>query len=350
METQPVVSPYPISEFLNWQSSGQLVISPKFQRRRVWKTKAQSYLIDTILKNMPIPPVYIRYIIDPAKGIITREVVDGQQRIGTIFDYIKGKIPILRTHNITYAGKVYSQLPEDIQRKYLSYKIGVSILEGVGDEEVLKIFARLNTYTVPLNKQELRNAQFFGEFKQTVYDIAFNHYAFWGNNNILSEYEIARMDDAQLVSQLIVTMLEGFRSTNDTALKKFYKEKDDEFPQSTMIIERFKKTIDMIGEIFGGKIAQTAFKRVPIFFSLFIFIYDAMYGLPDHLHHQLKFTRAERNSILRSLYKLSDIIQLSEPPKKYIRLQEASRRGTADPGRRSIRHKYLWDSIVDLIR
>ena len=350
METQPIVSPYPISEFVNWKNSNQLIISPKFQRRRVWKLKAQSYLIDTILKKMPIPPVYIRYIIDPAKGLIKREVVDGQQRIGTIFDYMQGKVQLLKTHNPTYAGKVYSQLPEEIQRQFLSYKLGVNMLEGISDEEVLRIFARLNTYTVPLVKQELRNAEYFGEFKQIVYDIAYKHHAFWSNNDILSEYDIARMDDAKLVSELIVTMLEGFTSTSDTPLNKVYKKYDDEFPGSNRITERFAKTIDMIGEIIGDKIPQTSFKRTPLFFSLFIFIYDAMYGIPNSVRPKLKFTKGERNSILKALFALSKILQSDEPPKKYIRLQEASRRGTADAGRRRVRHEYLWKSISDLTR
>jgi len=350
MEIQPVISPYPISEFLNWQASDQLVISPRFQRRRVWIPKAQSYLIDTILKQMPIPPVYIRFIIEPARHRTIREVVDGQQRIGTIFDFIKGKFTVLRTHNPEYAGMTYSELPEQTQIKFLSYKISVNMLEGVSDEDVLKIFARLNTYTVPLNKQELRNAESFGVFKQTVYDIAFNHLAFWRNNNILTDHEIARMADAELVSVLLLTMMDGFRDTKDKAIRKFYKDYDDEFAEAVELSSKFERTIDTIGEIFSNRLAQTPFRRVPLFFSLFAFIYDALFGLQGYSSPRLTFTRQEKDSICNALVNLGQIIQSQEPPEHYSQLIEATRRGTADIGKRRLRHQYIWESVSASIR
>jgi len=348
MDNQPIISPYPIGEFLNWETSQQLIISPKFQRRRVWKPQAQSYLIDSIIKKMPIPPVYIRYIIDPKKGRTTREVVDGQQRIGTIFDFIKGKFTMSRSHNKDYYGKTYAELPQDVQTQILSYKLNVSILEGVSDQEVLRVFARLNTYTVPLNKQELRNAQYFGEFKQTVYELGFRHYAWWVNNRILTDNEISRMYDAQLVSELFLTMLQGIRPTNDTQLKRIYEQYDAEFPEAGEYTERFDKTIDLIGEIFGSQLYNTAYKRVPLFFSLFIFIYDALYGIPLQDYPRIRFTKSERDFIYTALKKLSTIIQSNSPPKRYNELNEASRRGTANPDRRRIRHKYFWNEIKTL--
>lgn len=345
MENQPIITPYPISDFLNWETSQQLIISPKFQRRRVWKPQAQSYLIDSIVKKMPIPPVYLRYIIEPTKGRTTREVVDGQQRIGTIFDFIKGKLTISKSHNKQYFGKIYAELPTDVQTQFLSYKLNVCMLEGVSDEEVLRVFARLNTYTVPLNKQELRNAEYFGDFKQTAYELGFRHYAFWVNNRILTENEISRMNDAQLVSEMLLTMLQGIKPTNDAGLKKLYSLYDNDFPKSGQLTERFDKTIDTIGEIFGSQLTNTAYKRVPLFFSLFIFVYDALYGIPEQDHPRLRFTKTERNSIYKTLTELSKHIQSNNPPRKYIALNEASRRGTANPDRRRIRHKYFWDEV-----
>jgi len=349
MENQPVITPYPISEFLNWEASQQLVISPKFQRRRVWKPQAQSYLIDSIIKKMPIPPVYIRFIVDPKKGRTIREVVDGQQRIGTIFDFIKGNFTIMKSHNKEYYDKTYAELPTNIQTQFLTYKMNVSMIEGVSDEDVLRIFARLNTYTVPLNKQELRNAQYFGEFKQTVYELAFRHYAFWVNNRILTDSEISRMIEAQLVSELFLTMLQGIKPSHDTQLKKLYARYDVEFPELDEYTQRFNKTIDIIGEIFGSQLPNTAYKRIPLFFSLFIVIYDALYGLTGYDYPRIRFTKTERDSIYSVLLKLSRYIQSNTPPRKYIALNEACRRGTANPDRRMIRHKYFWNEIQSIL-
>lgn len=350
MEIQPVTSPYPVSDFLNWDASNQLVLSPRFQRRRVWLPKAQSYLIDTILKQMPIPPIFLRHIIDPVKRSTIREVVDGQQRIGTIFDFIRGKFTVLQTHNPDYGGLTYSELPENIQRGFLSYKLSVSILEGVSDEDVLKIFARLNTYTVPLNKQELRNADYFGAFKQTVYDTAFKHLAFWRNNNILTDYEIARMADAEFTSELLSTMMGGFRDTKDKALRNIYKDYDDEFPRGAELSTQFETTIDTIGGIFGSKFLETPYRRAPLFFSLFMFVYDALYGLPSWDSPRLNFSSQERASILSALTKLGEIMRLTEPPEHYLNLVEATRRGTADIGKRRTRHQYIWEAVRETLK
>jgi len=349
MYTQPVVTSYPISDFLHWQDSGQLQITPKFQRRQVWVPKARSCLIDTVLKRMPIPPLFVRLIIDPQKRRAIREVVDGQQRIRAIFDYIKGEFTVLRTHNPEFAGVTFGELPEETQGDFLSYKLAVSILEGVNDSDVLRIFGRLNTYTVPLNKQELRNAEFFGTFKQTVYDIAFKHLAFWRNNNILRDQDIARMGDAELVSELLVTMMDGFQSTKDRDLRRYYDKYDDDFPRAEKFSEQFERTIDTIGAIFDAHLAQTPFRRIPLFYSLFALIYDARFGLPGQSSPKLTFSKGERTSVLDALTKLAKVIQSKEPPEDYLPLIEATRRATADVGKRRLRHKYFWRGVMDAV-
>jgi hypothetical protein len=349
MYRQPIVTAYPISDFLHWKASGQLEITPRFQRRQVWVPKARSYLIDSILRQMPIPPLFIRLTIDPAKRSTIREVVDGQQRIRAIFDYIKGDFAVLKVHNPEFAGLPFGELPEEIQRNFLSYKLAVNLLEGVTDSEVLRIFARLNTYTVPLNKQELRNAEFFGAFKQTVYDIAFTHLAFWRNNNILRDQDIARMADAELVSELLVTMMDGFQTTKDSDLRRYYKTHDDSFPEAEKLSEQFEKTVDTIGGLFENRLAQMPFRRVPLFYSLFAFIYDALFGLPGESSPKLTFSKREKASILDALGRLGEIIQSREPPEDYLPLVEAARRGTADVGKRRLRHRYFWQSIKNAI-
>jgi len=303
-----------------------------------------------MLRQMPIPPLFIRLIIDPTKRRTVREVVDGQQRIRAIFDYIKGGFTVLQVHNAEFAGMTFGELPEEIQRDFLSYKLAVNVLEGVSDSDVLRIFARLNTYTVPLNKQELRNAEFFGAFKQTVYDIAFTHLAFWRNNNILRDQDIARMADAELVSELLVTMMDGFQTTKDSDLRRYYKNFDDSFPEADKFSNQFEKTIDIIGATFNGKLAQTPYRRVPLFYSLFALIYDALFGLPKESSPKITFTKQERTTILTALIKLGEIITSKEPPKDYLSLIEAARRGTADVGKRRLRHQYLWQTIKNAIK
>jgi uncharacterized protein with ParB-like and HNH nuclease domain len=80
---------YKISDFVNWQKNSELNLSPIFQRRAVWPKGAKSYLIDSVLRGLPIPPIILRELpaqVDTFKSV--REVVDGQQRIRTVLSFI----------------------------------------------------------------------------------------------------------------------------------------------------------------------------------------------------------------------------------------------------------------------
>jgi hypothetical protein len=274
-----------------------------------------------------------------------REIVDGQQRLRAILDYIEGKFCILRVHNPEFAGCTFADLPENIQREFLVYKLPVAVLEGVGDAEVLRIFARLNTYTIPLNKQEMRNAEFFGAFKQTVYDLAFEHLAFWRNNHILTDQNIARMSDAELTSELVVSMIDGIRTTKDKDLREYYKKFDDDFPAAGSVQQQFRQTMDTIGRVFGNSLAQTPFRRLPLFYSLFCVTFDGLVGLPHSSYPRLSFSKRECELVFKALSSLGAIIQSKKPPPEYSPLIEATRLSTADVGKRRLRHEHLWQAI-----
>ena len=163
---------YSINDFIEWDDRGQLEISPKFQRRSVWSPQAKSYLIDTILKDKPLPEIFIRATTDPKTKKTTREIVDGQQRIRTILSFVKDGFRISKVHNEEFGGMLYSELPDEVQGEFLKYELSVDLLLDVQDRDILDVFARLNTYSVSLNKQELFNAKYFGYFKQLVYKLS----------------------------------------------------------------------------------------------------------------------------------------------------------------------------------
>jgi uncharacterized protein with ParB-like and HNH nuclease domain len=93
----------------------------------------------------------------------SREVVDGQQRLRTLFSYIdssllkdykkeRDEFEIESDHNPDLAGKTFSQLSNDLKQRILDYQFSVQILPtGIDDREVLQIFARLNATGVKLN-------------------------------------------------------------------------------------------------------------------------------------------------------------------------------------------------------
>jgi len=110
-----------------------------------------------------------------------REVVDGQQRIRTIISYIdsnalldyddeRDDFTVKRAHGIELAGKRFSNLDDRSKKLILSYQFSTHILPNdTSDAQVLDIFRRMNATGTRLNKQELRNAELFGELVQSVY-------------------------------------------------------------------------------------------------------------------------------------------------------------------------------------
>ena len=159
---------YSINDFLEWDDTKQLVLSPKFQRRSVWTDNAKSYLMDTIVRGKPIPKVFIRQSINVQTRKSIREVVDGQQRLRTILSYLNDGFKISPRHNEKYGGLYFSQLDSvdsEIQQHILNYEVSTDLLVNLPDKEILDIFSRLNSYSVTLNDQEKINANHFGPFK-----------------------------------------------------------------------------------------------------------------------------------------------------------------------------------------
>jgi hypothetical protein len=78
----------PVSDFLAWQRDGSLNLKPDFQRRSVWKPGARSYFIDTIVRGLPVPLIFVRERLDLETQRTIRDVVDGQQRLRTLFAFI----------------------------------------------------------------------------------------------------------------------------------------------------------------------------------------------------------------------------------------------------------------------
>jgi Protein of unknown function DUF262 len=79
---------FTVADFLSWMRNGELALSPSFQRRPVWQLNAKSYFIDTIVRGLPVPIIFLREIIDVRKTRAFKEVVDGQQRLRAVLSFI----------------------------------------------------------------------------------------------------------------------------------------------------------------------------------------------------------------------------------------------------------------------
>ena len=338
---------YSINDFVEWEERGLLEISPKFQRRSVWSPQAKSYLIDTILKDKPLPKLFIRATTDPKTKKTTREIVDGQQRIRTILSFIKDGFRISKIHNEEYGGKLYSELPEEIQGDFLKYELSVDLLLDLQDRDILDIFARLNTYSVSLNKQELLNAKYFGYFKQLVYKLSGDFYAFWKENGIFSDRKIMRMAEAELITDLLVVTLEGIQSKK--SVEKYYKKYDESFENRKTIENNIKSIFDLIGNLLGDSLKDTNFKTVPIFYGLFVALYHMNYGIPE-LDAPRYFISAEKYSKVRNaLDDINAIFEDEDLSKEYYVFVKSTKDATTDVPARKTRCIFIVNRLFESI-
>lgn len=339
---------YSVNDYVDWHRSGQLVLSPKFQRRSVWSEIARSYLMDTIVRGKPIPKVFIRQIIDPSTGKSVREVVDGQQRLRTILSFIDDGFVIRRIHHGELGGLYFSQLPEDARLALRSYEISTDLLINVSDAEVLDIFARLNAHAVVLNAQEKLNAKYFGQFKQLADNLAHAYYEYWTTNKILRDAQVARMGDVELTADLLIAMLVGIQSKKQIGIYYREFEKDFTFDIDTAQ-ERFNKTMASLNEVYPEGFGESEFRRIHVYYSLFTAFYHVLFGLPEFDRPReaswLQNSSRARSALDRveGLFTGHHAIEQSEADKEFL---EDSRRATTDASVRVRRTKYLVDLLA----
>ena len=134
----------------------EIDLAPDFQRSaRIWNDKHKCYLIESLLLRIPLPVFYVA--ADEAENW---SVVDGIQRMTTIYDYVMGEFPLKRLEYLTKInGCKHDELRRPLQRRISETELIVNIIEADTPRDVLfNVFRRINTGGAPLNEQETRHA------------------------------------------------------------------------------------------------------------------------------------------------------------------------------------------------
>ncbi len=177
----------------------------------------------------------------------------------------------------------FSQLPEEAQSSFLSFEIAVDLLINLPDSEILDIFARLNSYAVVLNEQEKINASHFGPFKVLADKIGFVYNEYWTTQRILTPQQILRMQEVNLVADILIAIIEGIKSKKQ--IKRYYSIYENDFPHDTDVLEyRFNEVIKYIALLFPEGLSNTEFRRNHLFYTLFTAVYHCLFGLRDFAH------------------------------------------------------------------
>lgn len=166
-------------------------LHPEYQRRLVWDRSKKSLFIESLIMNIPIPPIFL-YEWDYSRY----EVMDGQQRLSSIIEFYENRFKLVGLEQWPdLNGRSYAEFPPILQKSLDRRRISATVLlvestafEKTPNELRKFVFERLNTGGQKLNAQELRNCVFSGEFNKLLIELA-------GNSLFDDIWEIPRYED-----------------------------------------------------------------------------------------------------------------------------------------------------------
>jgi hypothetical protein len=225
-------------------------------------------LMDTILHDVPMPKVFVASTI--RKDRTYRIVIDGQQRISAILDFLRDAFVLEEPYSGPEIGKTFTQLDREAKDKFLSYKIDFNEAINPTDEEVREVYSRVNKYTVPLNRQELRRADFPGDFLTVSEELAVDPY--FDDIKLFTPANRRRYAYVEYVSELLCGLIGGIQDKK-TSLDEFYTryahwDKEDR----KRIVATFHGVIRELRIIFNNDldITETRFVQKADFYSIFL--------------------------------------------------------------------------------
>lgn len=164
-------------------------LQPEYQRRQVWDKKKRSIFLESLLMNLPVPPVFL---FEPEFS--RYEVMDGQQRLSSIANFYSNKYKLTGLERWSdLNGLTYEELPPLLQRGLDRRRISAVILQSTSsdaeDDSIRRmVFERLNTGGQKLNAQELRNCIYSSDFALLLVELA-------GNKLFNDMWDVPRYED-----------------------------------------------------------------------------------------------------------------------------------------------------------
>lgn len=230
---------------------GEIIIT-RFQRGWVWTPTQASKLVDSFLLGLPVPSIFV-YKESTGKQI----VIDGQQRLRTIWGFFDGVLPdggpfYLRGVSPQWEGKYYENLNESDKLRFRDSILRVVVVEQIDPKDttsVYHIFERLNTGGTGLTPQEVRNCFYHGTFNDMIFEI--NEYEKWRAIFGITTVD-ARMRDMELIVRFLALNEEVYWKPMKRFLNEFMAKHQWE-KETNRYRDIFTNTVDKVLTSLGPK-------------------------------------------------------------------------------------------------
>jgi hypothetical protein len=269
-----------IIDFVNTKK--WLNIRPEYQRRLVWDNVKKSRLIESLIMNVPVPPVFLY-----EEDLSSYEVMDGQQRLNAILEFYSNRLKLSGLEEWdSLNGRTYADLPPRLQKGLDRRRISATVLmaESPLAKEKVRVlrrvvFERLNTGGQSLNPQELRNCLYAGGFNDLIVELVkdrlFND--LWDippyEDNVTGStisVELAgntlfkRMGDCEIVLRFFAFIENRYiKGSIQSILDKCMERNIDDWSEekSDIYRDRFLTRLDLAAQIFGKSAFEIVTKR-----------------------------------------------------------------------------------------
>lgn len=241
-----------IKEIKDDFEAGKLIIDPSYQRRSVWMPEDNIRLIETILLGYIVPEVFFwPASVDPDTGDSITHIVDGQQRINAIIDYVEGKYKLASRYLLdetiakTCGNKFFFELDNEYKSQIWTYKMSIVDIDKSWTKDQIKVmFYRLNLTDYSLNGQEKRNSldSAFGAKAESLAKCDF-----WEKVHVFSANDFRRMKDSEYCCSIYILVKEGVvDQTNDQKINQFYDDYKYGFDDDAALETKIKSAMDLI--------------------------------------------------------------------------------------------------------
>ncbi len=252
---------FSIREFSSMKQDGDLDLQPDYQRKYVANPAIASKLIESIIMDVPIPVIYLAEEKDGSYSVI-----DGQQRLTSFLSFLEGKFPNGNDFKLTSLKlykelnkKSFSDLEKEYQKKIRNTTLHTIIIKKESNEDVkFDIFERLNTGSIKLNEDEIRNTVYRGEYikllSELEQDEKFHSIVQKDNYKKRMIYRGMILRFFALSEKTYINYKPSMKQFCNKELRDNQHLSDDKRIEYT---ERFKKCVDLVKIVFG----DNAFRR-----------------------------------------------------------------------------------------
>jgi hypothetical protein len=261
-----------VEDIVQQYKNKKLNLNPGFQRDSVWKTTDRAKLIDSIIKNYPLPSIFLYRREND--GEIYYDVIDGKQRIESILMFmgvIRGnRFPsLIHLPETPDPAKYYYSDIVNKKRHYLINGYKLQTIEVRGDlSDIIDLFVRINSTGKALTSAERRHAKYYDcSLLKAAATLAERNVTYFLESKVLSKDQVNRMKHVELVLELMISIFVGDVINKKMALDKVMSSEKIASTQLEKIRKTTLQVLTLIKNTFP-KIAQTRFAKLSDFYSL----------------------------------------------------------------------------------